>query len=47
MIAYNLGREQLKAAPEYKESGKPIAVLTLPQSWPEPGLLRLEPVTPP
>jgi hypothetical protein len=32
VIALDLGREQLKAAPEYKESDKPIAVLTLPQA---------------
>jgi hypothetical protein len=32
IIALDLGREQLKAAPEYKESDKPIAVVTLPQS---------------
>lgn len=31
IIALDLGREQLKAAPEYKESDKPIAVVTLPQ----------------
>jgi PRC-barrel domain protein len=32
VIALDLGRDQLKAAPEYKESDKPIAVVTLPQS---------------
>ena len=31
VIALDLGREQLKAAPEYKESAKPIAVVTLPR----------------
>jgi hypothetical protein len=30
VIALDLGREQLKAAPEYRESDKPIGVLTLP-----------------
>ena len=30
VIALDLGRDQLKAAPEYKESDKPIAVVTLP-----------------
>ncbi len=30
VIALDLGREQLRAAPEYKESDKSIAVLTLP-----------------
>jgi PRC-barrel domain len=34
VIALDLGREQLRAAPEYKESDKPIAVLTLPQFGP-------------
>jgi PRC-barrel domain len=34
IIALDLGREQLKAAPEYKESDKPIPVLTLPQFGP-------------
>ena len=32
VIALDLGRDQLKAAPEYKESDKPIAVVTLPRS---------------
>lgn len=31
VIALDLGRDQLKAAPEYKESDKPIAVVTLPR----------------
>jgi PRC-barrel domain len=31
VIVLDLGREQLKAAPEYKESDQPIAVVTLPQ----------------
>jgi PRC-barrel domain len=31
VIVLDLGREQLKTAPEYKESDKPIAVLTLPR----------------
>jgi hypothetical protein len=31
VIALDLGRDQLKAAPEYKESEKPIAVVTLPR----------------
>ena len=31
VIALDLGREQLKAAPEYKESDKPIPVVTLPR----------------
>jgi hypothetical protein len=31
VIALDLGREQLKATPEYKESDKPIPVLTLPR----------------
>jgi hypothetical protein len=31
VIALDLGREQLKAAPEYKDSDKPIAVLTMPR----------------
>jgi PRC-barrel domain len=30
VIALDLGRDQLKAAPEYKDSDKPIAVVTLP-----------------
>jgi PRC-barrel domain protein len=31
VIALDLGRDQLKAAPEYKETDKPIAVVTLPR----------------
>lgn len=31
VIALDLGREQLKEAPEYKESDKPVAVVTLPR----------------
>jgi hypothetical protein len=31
VIALDLGRDQLKAAPEYKESDKPIAIVTLPR----------------
>jgi PRC-barrel domain len=34
VIALDLGREQLKAAPEYKESDKPVGVVTLPQLGP-------------
>lgn len=31
VIALDLGREQLKEAPEYKESDKPVSVVTLPR----------------
>jgi hypothetical protein len=31
VLALDLGRDQLKAAPEYKESDKPIAIVTLPR----------------
>jgi PRC-barrel domain protein len=34
VIALDLGREQLKAAPEYKESDKPIPVVAQPQTAP-------------
>jgi hypothetical protein len=34
VIILDLGREQLQAAPEYKESGKSVAVVTLPQFGP-------------
>jgi hypothetical protein len=34
VIALDVGREQLKAAPEYKESDKPIPVVTQPQPAP-------------
>ena len=36
VIALELGREQLKAAPEYKESDKPIPVVAQPQPAPAP-----------
>jgi hypothetical protein len=31
VIALDLGRDQLKAAPEYKESDKPVAIVTVPR----------------
>jgi hypothetical protein len=31
VLVLDLGRDQLKAAPEYKESDKPIAIVTLPR----------------
>jgi PRC-barrel domain len=33
-IALDIGREQLKAAPEYKDSDKPIPVISQPQTGP-------------
>jgi hypothetical protein len=31
VLVLDIGRDQLKAAPEYKESDKPIAIVTLPR----------------
>lgn len=36
VIALDIGREQLKAAPEYKNSDKPIGVVTLPRAGTSP-----------
>jgi hypothetical protein len=41
VIILDLGRDQLQAAPEYKESEKSIAVVTLPQLGPSKTFSRL------